>query len=505
MFKRRINRAIFLCSVLLSANYCKEKKSTENLRPQIHFTSQKNWINDPNGLIFLNGNYHMFFQHNPFGNDWGHMSWGHAISKDLYHWKEKPIVLREKGSIYPRMKFSGSTVWDSQNTSGLCKKNSACLIAVYTEWTLLNQTQNLAVSHDGGFSFVEYRDNPVIDENSWSFRDPKVFWHHKTAQWIMVVAKPSASKIAFYASKNLINWTHLSDFSAIKSSEGIWECPDLFYLPTVGNPTYGKWILLTSVAETARGSYMQYFVGDFDGKNFKKEPSPGDAKILDYGYDFYAAISWENLPPANRVIVGWMNNWEYANSLPTYPWKGTMSVPRKLSLLSTNGDYRILQTPEPQIEKYKRKIRSIDKIFLDEKKIRIPLNQSSFVLESQFSKITAEEVGVMLKTADEAVVVAYNRKTGVILVDRGKMQKVWFAKKKNLFTISEAFIGRHDKIDFNIIVDKSTIEVFALDGQVVLSNMVFPKEIFSHIEFYANKGSANVTKIALSSITRDSP
>ncbi|MCC6274522.1 MAG: glycoside hydrolase family 32 protein, partial [Leptospiraceae bacterium] len=385
----------------------------------IHFTTAKNWINDPNGLIAINGVFHMYYQHNPFGNNWGLMSWGHAISRDLYSWKEEPVALHEKGySFYPRMKFSGSAVLDSKNTSGLCKNNATCLVAIYTEWTLLNQTQNIAVSHDEGKSFVEYRGNPVIDEKSWSFRDPKVFWHGKTSKWIMAVAKPSAKKVSFYSSKNLLHWSHLSDFSAKTPTEGIWECPDLFFLPLMNDSNTGKWVLLISVAETAKGSFMQYFVGDFDGNKFTPEPSFANAKVLDYGYDFYAAISWENLAPNNRVIIGWMNNWEYANSLPTYPWKGSMSLPRKLSLGFKNGEYYIRQNPESKIEKYKERIKTIGNFHLSDQIFSIPVRDGTFEFNVEFSDITAEEIGIKLRTPGESAIVTYNQTENTILFDR---------------------------------------------------------------------------------------
>lgn len=278
-------------------------------RPKLHFTPARNWINDPNGLIFHNDFFHMYFQHNPFENKWGHMSWGHAISKDLINWQEMPVAIPEQADYAI---FSGSTVFDAKNNR---------IAAIYTAHKEGNQSQHLAFSYDGGNTFELYENNPILDLELADFRDPKVIPYQD--HWIMVVAKSKLLRLSFFSSYDLIDWKFLSDYVMPGISE-IYECPDLISID-------GKWVLFlsTNPGGSAGGSGMHYVIGDFDGTEFKGQTFP---KPLDYGPDYYAAVTFSNYQ--EPVSIGWMNNWDYANSryLNDQPWNGSMTSARKLSV-----------------------------------------------------------------------------------------------------------------------------------------------------------------------------
>ena len=278
------------------------------LRPLKHFTPLKNWMNDPNGLIFYKGEYHLFYQHNPYGNNWGHMSWGHASSKDLVIWKHLPIAIPENPNYAI---FSGSVVHDEPNNR---------LVAIYTAHRSGNQSQHLAFSYDDGKTWEDYSANPVLDINSAQFRDPKVFKYQD--KWLMVVVKAHEETCVFYVSENLINWKYLSEFKGEKLGLQ-WECPDLFNLD-------GKWVLIFSVNEIGTSKYcgMKYYIGNFDGKNFFTKWK--SSKIFDYGPDCFAGVTFNN--SSERIMIAWMNNWLYANEANANLWNGSMTIPRKLKI-----------------------------------------------------------------------------------------------------------------------------------------------------------------------------
>lgn len=289
-------------------------------RPDHHFAPKENWINDPNGLILHKGTYHLFFQYNPYGNLWGNISWGHAISSDLLSWEELPVAIsaQEEYAI-----FSGSVIHDSLNESGFGTMGSTPLVAIFTAHRESNQSQHLAFSLDEGETWQIYAGNPVLDVGESDFRDPKVFRLHD--RWIMTIALPMKSQISFYSSTDLKRWHHLSDFGPA-GAEGLWECPDLVQLGE-------RWVLLVSLnpGGIAGGSGTQYFVGNFDGKVFT--PDDNVIRWLDYGPDFYAAVTF-NGTVDERIAIGWMNNWDYAAQLPARPWRGSMTIPRRLTLES---------------------------------------------------------------------------------------------------------------------------------------------------------------------------
>lgn len=333
----------------------------EPWRPQFHFTPERNWMNDPNGMVFHDGEYHLFYQYNPLGDTWGHMSWGHAVSRDLLRWEHLPLAIPETNAV---MAFSGSAVVDHRNTSGFGSIHNPPLVAIYTGHHTDRPLQNqwVAYSTDRGRTWTPYAGNPVLDIGAADFRDPKVFWHEPTARWIMVVSWPVERKVRFYASPDLKSWSHLSDFGPAGSTTGIWECPDLFPLRIEGNRSRKTaWTLVVNVGSgaPAGGSGCQYFVGDFDGTRFVLDagtPAPGaEAPALwaDYGRDFYAAVSWSDIPrqDGRRLWLGWMSNWEYAQNVPTSPWRSAMTVPRELALRTTPAGLRLLQRPVRELER----------------------------------------------------------------------------------------------------------------------------------------------------------
>ena len=250
----------------------------ELYRPQFHFTPAQNWMNDPNGLVYYKGEYHLFYQHNPFGNTWGHMSWGHAVSRDLVHWQHLPVAIPEEGD---EAIFSGSAVVDHKNTSGFGTRRNPPMVAIYTSARPDDQNQSLAYSTDRGRTWTKYAGNPVLDDADREFRDPKVFWYEPEREWRMVAVKALQRKVAIYRSKDLKAWTHLSDFGPANAVGGAWECPDLFPLEVDGKRHKTKWVMLVSLnpGGIAGGSGMQYFVGDFDGTRFTAD----DAVLLARG------------------------------------------------------------------------------------------------------------------------------------------------------------------------------------------------------------------------------
>ena len=303
-------------------------------RPKFHFTPVKNWMNDPNGLVWHNGEYHLFFQHNPHGTKWGHMSWGHAVSKDLLNWSELPVAISEgeDGAI-----FSGSAV--SHNDE---------IVAFYTRHTDTHQAQCIARSSDNGRTFTKYEGNPVLDENKKDFRDPKVFRYQD--HWIMCVAQPLDKQISFYKSFDLLNWQHLSNFGPAGAVDGIWECPDLFPLELEGNEL---WVLLVSLNPGGLyGSGTQYFVGDFDGQNFTPRYSTNEPRWLDFGKDNYAGVTFNNEPNGKRIFIGWMANWLDVKDHPETSWTTQMTVPRVLGLTHYQDEIVLTQKPvsEPTYE-----------------------------------------------------------------------------------------------------------------------------------------------------------
>lgn len=474
----------------------------EPLRPQFHFSPELNWMNDPNGLVYHNGEYHLFYQYNPAGNEWGHMSWGHAVSKDMIHWEHLPIAIPEQGGV---MAFSGSCVVDHRNSSQFGKGETPPMVAIFTGHKPGKQVQNLAYSNDDGRTWELYEGNPVLDLGLADFRDPKVFWHQDTKQWIMVVSLATERVIAFFGSDDLKNWKELSRFGpAGVRSKSNWECPDLFELPVENESGKRLWVLEADMGEgsIAGGSGGEYFVGNFDGVRFT---TIQHSQWVDYGRDFYAPISFENFPSTDkrRVWLGWFNNWQTCLT-PTEPWRGSMSVPRELSLrkVAFNSEepatYVLVQKPIREISKLHGKSTSLDtrQLGWPPKKVTQPgeIRELQFELTAEFKPAQARSLGFRIHTdEDEFTEIGYDSQFMEVYVDRSKSGNVSF---------HPAFSGRHNaparlidgKVSVRLLVDRSSVEVFVNDGEVVISDLIFPTNQKPWIEAFVGDKSAEISQ-----------
>jgi fructan beta-fructosidase len=476
-----------------------QQNYNEPHRPQFHFSPQKGWMNDPNGLIYLDGEYHLFYQHYPDSTVWGPMHWGHAVSTDLTHWQHLPIALYPDSLGYI---FSGSIVFDSTNTSGFAKDNVMPLVAIFTyhniEWEKAGrkdrESQGIAYSLDKGRTWTKYAGNPVLkNQGDVDFRDPKVFWHAPTNRWIMPLATGDFLKI--YTSPNLKDWEKASEFGKKDGSHGgVWECPDLFAINTKDG--LEKWVLIQNIGRGAvnGGSGTQYFVGSFDGRTFKNDNPPTQTLWLDYGADNYAGITWNNAPNNRRVLIGWMSNWDdYANKVPTHPWRSAMTIPRELSLQQTSEGLRICQTPVVELEKLRQNEQIIAATAFD-KPLEISNKgvQKEISLTFDLSKTTANEVGFLLQNSkNEQFKVGYDRAKKVFYTDRTRAGKSDFSEK--FAKIHTAPYAAGDTLTMRAFIDNSSIELFVDNGQVIFTELFFPNEDFTKITLFGTAGTAQLT------------
>ena len=633
---------------------------SEPFRPQYHFTPEKNWMNDPNGLVYYEGEYHLFYQYNPFGNKWGHMSWGHAVSLDLVHWKHLPLALPEADGL---MIFSGSAVIDWHNSSGFGKAGQPPMVAIYTGCRADSdgvQFECIAYSNDKGRTWTKYSGNPVIDLKSKDFRDPKVQWYEPTKNWIMTVSLSAEHKVCFYGSPNLKDWTLLSKFGPAGATGGVWECPDLFELPVQGTQEK-RWVLAVNInpGSIAGGSGGQYFVGQFDGKQFTPDagsvlkPTPefvpagqviadfegkdygdwkttgeafgpgpaqgrlgdqnpvdgylghglvnsfyhGDAttgtltspaieitkpflnfligggsqketrmdllvdgKVVrtasgsdgerlawsswdvreflnhratlqivdnatggwghinvdqitlaaapahaaseaalwfDYGPDYYAAVSWSDVPKSDgrRLWIGWMNNWQYGQDVPTSPWRSAMSIPREVGLRKTAEGIRLVQKPAREMESlrdqhFQFKGGSLAEANAWLAKNHIAGQQLEIVVEFESQDAGMEGIKV-LQGEKEATVIGVNRDRGQVFLDRSQSGIVNFHPKFS--GVYDAPLTRRDgKVKLHIFVDAGSVEAFANDGERAFTSLVFPAADSRNVEFFGTEQGAKI-------------
>lgn len=456
----------------------------EKFRPRYHFTPQKNWINDPNGLIYFGGEYHMFYQYNPLGNTWGHMSWGHAVSKDLVRWSELPVALAEEDGV---MIFSGSVVMDPLNTSGFVKKSGQVpMVAVYTGHTEgKNQSQHIAYSLDSGRTFTKFGFNPVLDLDLKDFRDPKVFWHDPTRRWVMLVVVPDKKKIQFYHSRSLKAWTLMSEFGPAGDTTGIWECPDLFRVPVAGSPNAFKWVLMHSPSPS-----MQYWVGEFDGTRFVNDNPADRIYRPDHGSDYYAAMTFNNtLPGVGPVSIGWMNNWGYANEIPAGDWRGSMSLPRNIAVKKLGNEWFLVQNP----------VEGLASLYgpanLFSPSSPFPLPSSSFLLEWSWP-MGGKGMSEMILDSSE-LVIRFNRETGEVEMDRSGGSKVFQNEAFRKTSVSRARfpVPGSGEIGFRLYVDRSTAELFVGEGELVMSTQIFPDQL-RHVRFAHTSGRVSLREVA---------
>lgn len=465
-------------------------ESSIDYRPTYHYTPPKNWVNDPNGLVYLDGEYHLFYQYNPFGDKWGHMSWGHAVSKDLKNWETLPIALQEfdNGDSTQTMIFSGSVVIDSMNTSGFFEKGfTKGMVAIFTSHVHKNlkevaQHQSLAYSSDKGRTWKYHSKNPVLDIGSTNFRDPNVFWNASKNRWVMAVVKALAYTVQFYESANLKDWKLLSEFGKQGDTTKIWECPSLFKVP-IENANEEKWVLMISSGHRQKNYLaMQYFVGDFDGKNFVPQKQ-NEVLYVDEGKDFYAAIPFNNLPKneSRPIVVGWLNDWEYAGDIPTgNTWRGSFSVPRKLALFNENGMYKLTQSPivadNIPTEEISLKVNEA----ISSKIASSSGNSYRLKLSINLSNAKGFDLD-LLKNDNEMSVLSYDVATQMLSFDRTKSGKVDFHKRfPSVETMKISPVN--NELNLDILVDKSIVEIYANGGKKVLTDLVFPTKTDGSIE-----------------------
>ena len=442
-----------------------QEEYKELYRPQIHYTPSKNWINDPNGLVYYNGIYHLYYQFNPKGNEWGNMSWGHATSKDLIHWEEQPVAIspNDLGFI-----FSGSCIIDKENTAGFGENT---LFSLYTSCDLNIQQQSIAYSNNEGQSFINYPGNPVIPNDDGNLRDPKVFWHEETKKWIMVLAKGIAKGIEIYGSKNLKEWEHLSKFyvELPKMPETQWECPDLIELDYKDSK---KWVLIVSVNPRigVLGSGAMYFIGNFNGTHFIEDKL--DYPIwLDYGMDNYAGVTYFNTGK-RRILIGWMNNWLYAGDVPCSPWRSTLTLPRELKLIEYEEKPILANTIVEEIEKIAGSWKKVEDEFNTgdayQLKIQIDLDKNTAVT---LKNEKGERFVFEIDSESRKIIVIRNSATGKTDFN-GAFAVPSIEAPLNVFGHS---------VTLDIFVDQSSIEIFTESGTMCMTNLVFPSSIYNRL------------------------
>jgi len=481
--------------VLLSA--CMETKKTEEkeepikfqekYRPQYHFTPSSGWMNDPNGMVFHAGEYHLFYQYNPDSTVWGPMHWGHAVSEDLVHWEHLPIALYPDslGTI-----FSGSAVLDKNNTSGLGTENNPPLVAIYTYHNTEMekagsdkfQTQGIAFSIDSGRNWQKYKGNPVLkNPGIKDFRDPKVSWHEPSQKWIMALAVKD--KISFYSSPNLIEWVFESDFGQERGAHGgVWECPDLFSLKIDGEE---KWVLLVSINPGGPngGSATQYFIGDFDGKTFTT--AQDETLWIDYGTDNYAGVTWSNTD-SKRIFMGWMSNWDYANIVPTENWRSAMTTARELSLAEVNGEIRLKSEPlnnyreQLNEQKFKWEIKEQNDFLIQKASEWTEIDFKSTFEDNQTLEIE------LFNEDEERLVFKIDFSEQKVSLDRSMIKQHDFSKAfKKVQKAPTDFNKENLKIE--IYKDASSVEIFINDGEWVMTALYFTEKDLNQIKISSNE------------------
>ena len=460
----------------------------EDFRQHIHFSPQIGWTNDPNGMVWHEGEWHLFFQYNPLGTRWGNMSWGHAVSKDLTKWKQLPTVMYPDslGAIY-----SGSAVIDKNNTAGFGKD---AMIAIYTSSYRNNkikrQQQSIAYSTDNGRTFTKYEGNPVLPSERRNFRDPKVFWHTPTERWIMPLA--CGQGMEFYSSTNLKEWKFESRFGDKYGCHfDVWECPDLVELPYKGGT---KWVLFCSITKDSQhGSSVQYFVGDFDGHTFTCDTPQDYTDWINYGRDNYATVTWSNVPDGRCVALAWQNNWKCCSkeNFPTVGYRGYMSLAYELKLIEYEGKAKLVATPAREYNNYFKKIDLNSKATVEGKfkLCQLKHQDRAYRLKFDFKKTQASQFGVRLSNKHgEYVDICFDCNKQELRVERRKSGIVDFNDK--FPSVSVAPMSTAEMQSLTIILDRTSVECFS--DIAAVSNLVFPTESYNHIELYTSEGTTEI-------------
>jgi len=492
---------LLTCGCSPSSSGPSADEETFSARPLYHFTAPANWLNDPNGLVQIGGEYHLFYQHNPLQPSWGFIHWGHAVSTDFLSWTDLPIALSPHAEL--GLPFSGSAVVDHHRTTGLCPTNRPpCVLLIFTH-SGGSQVQSLAIGDEEGRTFRLYPSNPVLaNPNQADFRDPKVFFHEPSRQWIMVLA--AGNRISLYGSPSLKGWHHLSDYVPGQAISGVLEMPDLFELPIINEPNQTRWVLKFDSNPGGRygGSGAHYAVGWFDGTRFVTD-IPGTTRWVDYGADFYAATSFSDMPEGDgrRIWVGWMNNWRYASTLPTGPWRGALTLPREVRLVRTEEEYKLLQRPIAEVEGLRQGAPLLDIQNRSLAESRVTLQgcrgealELSLVIEPR----DAREVGLLLRQSPTRhVKIGYDSARRTLFIDRS------FAGDR---VLSYVLPARHEApidldstgaLTLRVFLDRSSLEVFGNDGEAVLTDLILSSRDSLGTQLYVEEGSAYLRALSV--------
>lgn len=478
----------------------------EKYRPQFHFSPENGWMNDPNGMVFYDGEYHLFYQHYPDSTVWGPMHWGHAVSRDMVHWTHLPIALYPDSLGYI---FSGSAVVDTDNTSGFGTGDIPPMIAVFTYHNIeleksgssTFQSQGIAFSIDKGRTWTKYSGNPVLlNPGKRDFRDPKIFWHKETGKWIMILAVQD--RINLYSSSDLKSWSYESEFGVDAGShDGVWECPDFFPVKAEGsNDT--KWVMLVSINPGGPngGSATQYFTGKFNGKKFI--PDEKVTKFIDWGTDNYAGVTWSGIPgtDSRRLFLGWMSNWNYASVVPTTTWRSAMTIPRELILSGENEKNFLISRPVSELTILRKESKSIirgktgsssdaDLIIEDP-----GLNQSEIEFEFKIPEENNDSLGIILENnMGENLIIGYSVASKYIFIDRTKSGNTYFSER--FAGVATAPYEPGKTLKMHLFIDASSVELFIDEGKLVMTSLFFPAENFTKLRFLSGDESTYPEKI----------
>lgn len=465
-----------------------DSSNRETYRPVYHHTPVYGWMNDPNGMFYKDGVYHLYFQYNPYGSMWGNMTWGHSTSTDLTHWTYEgtAIVPDAWGAI-----FSGSCVVDKDNTAGFGK---GAVVAFYTSakstpWGDV-QSQSMAYSLDNGKTFIKYEHNPILTSTERDFRDPKVFWYAPGKHWVMMLAVGQEMQI--YSSGNLKEWKKESSFGAMQGAHGgVWECPDLVEVAVEGSKEK-KWVLICNLNPGGPfgGSAAQYFVGSFDGKKFVNE-SPTQTKWLDWGKDNYATVTWSNAPAGRCIALGWMSNWQYANNVPTTQYRSANTLARDLTLYRVGNELYLKSKPSPEIEKARAEEKKIPTFEVKgnyEVASLLADNKGAYEIEMTIeNKGTSKIDFSLMNEKGEKVAMYYDVVRKQFVMDRSASGVVGFSRDFPAVTVAP--VRNTDQIHLRLFIDRSSVEAFGEEGEYVMTNLVFPAEPYNRMVFSSDKGS----------------
>ena len=475
----------------------------QKYRPAYHHTPLYGWMNDPNGMFYKDGVWHLYYQYNPYGSKWQNLSWGHSTSTDLVHWRHEPVAIRPDGlgAI-----FSGSCVVDAEGTAGYGKD---AVIALYTS-AGTSQMQSLAGSNDNGTTFAKFLRNPVLTLESEA-RDPNMFWNGKTGEWNLVLAHALEHEMLFFTSPDLKTWTLQSSFGKGKGAQnGVWECPDLFELPVEGTGER-KWMLICNINPGGPygGSAVQYFIGDWDGRTFKADTDASGrvtTKWLDYGKDNYALVSWSGAPDSRRTAIGWMSNWQYAADVPTMQYRSANTLPREIALFrADDGQTYASNNPSPELLALRGRLatnKSGTSVKKSGKDFPLP-EENGGICEILADFDAAACDSVMLTFSNEAgekVEMTYDRARHTLSFDRRKSGLVDFSENFPAKVLAPTF-EKDGKLSLRIFIDKSSFECFANNGRCVMTNLVFPTEPYTSLALSSMGGDAELKKLEIYSLT----